>query len=348
MCACGCAEMTDSNVRNLRYVVYFVNIKKLSSADLNLLPVFQVLLEERNTGRAAAKLYLTQPAISRNLARLRTLFNDPLFTRTPKGLAPTPRAEALALQLQNTLLDINQMIEPPQFIPDQASNTFRLATTDYGAHVLLPSCIDRLRREAPGVNLEMVPWQESFTESLTTQNIDMATCAIDTAPAAVHGRGIGTDRFVCVVREGHPLTRAPLSLQRYAQADHALITMGGSPRTPIDTLLDSQGLTRRIALRVPHFVAALALIANNDLLLTIPYGLALKFASHYKLKLLTLPLEQPDFTYSIIWHERHIKDPAHMWFRQLMFEELTSTLQYIQSELSVTCSPALIKSADQP
>ena len=308
-----------------------MNINHLSSTDLNLLTVFQTLLEECNTTRAAHRLNLTQPAVSRSLSRLRVLFNDPLFTRTPKGLAPTPRANALALQLQHTLMDISQMIEPPEFVPAKASLTFRMATTDYGAHSLMPPVIERLRREAPGITLEMIPWQEHFTDNLDTLDIDIATCTISTAPSAVHGRGIGTDTFVCIVSESHPLASAELTLEAYANSDHALITMGGSPKSPIDYLLEAEGLKRRIALRVPHFVAALALVANTDLLLTVPYGLARSFADHYRLKILPLPLKQAEFTYSIIWHERHIKEQSHIWFRQMIFEELTKTLNTIQS-----------------
>lgn len=309
-----------------------LNLTNLSAIDLNLLPVFQVLLEERNVTRAAVRLNLTQPAISRNLARLRHLFNDPLFTRTPKGLAPTPRAEALSLHLQQSLQDLSQLIEPATFIPAEATNNFRLATTDYGAQVLLPSVIERMRVEAPQVNLEIIPWHESLLQQLDQQNIDIATCTVADVPAVIHGRAVGSDRFVCVVREDHPLIEEGLDLESYASHPHALITMGGTRKGVIDYLLDQQGLKRRIALRVPHFVAALALVAQSDLLLTVPYGLAKSCAAQYRLKILPFPMEQEDFTYSIIWHERHVKDPGHIWLRKLVLEQLTETLETIKSE----------------
>ncbi|MFT5721191.1 MAG: DNA-binding transcriptional LysR family regulator [Motiliproteus sp.] len=312
-----------------------MNLTSLCSTDLNLLPVFQVLLEERNVTRAAGRLNLTQPAISRNLARLRQLFNDPLFTRTPKGLAPTPRAQALALDLQQSLYNLSQLIEPATFIPAQATNTFRLATTDYGAQVLLPAVLRRLRVEAPQVNLEIIPWQESLLQQLDQQAIDLATCTVADVPAAIHGRGVGSDRFVCVVREGHPLIDQGLDLESYARNPHALITMGGSRKGAIDHLLEQQGLKRRIALRVPHFVAALALVAQSDLLLTVPYGLAKSCAAQYQLKILPFPMAQDDFTYSIIWHERHSKDPGHSWLRTLVFEQLTQTLKTLNSDFRV-------------
>ncbi|WP_428033451.1 LysR family transcriptional regulator [Amphritea sp.] len=304
-----------------------MNISHLSSADLNLLPVFQVLLEERSVTRAAGRLNLTQPAISRNLTRLRELFNDPLFTRTPKGLAPTPRAEALALQLHQSLQDLSQLISPATFNPATATQNFRLATTDYGTQVLLPPVLKRIRAEAPGVNLEIVPWHENLVQQLDHEDIDLSICAVEDAPAAIHGRGVGFDRFICVVREDHPLIERGLSLESYATYPHALITMGGARKGAIDYLLEERGLSRRIALRVPHFVAALAMISQTDLILTVPYGLAVSFAEQYKLKMLPFPMEQKGFTYSIIWHERHMKDPGHIWLRQLVFEELTKTLE---------------------
>ena len=311
-----------------------MSIARLSAADLNLLPVFQVLLEERNVTRAAGRLNLTQPAISRTLARLRQLFNDPLFTRTPKGLSPTPRAEALALQLYQSLYEISLLIEPPLFIPAEAHNTFRLATTDYGTQVLLPAVVSRLRREAPDVNLEIIPWQESLLHQLDQESIDLAICTVTDAPAAVHGRGVGDDKFVCVVSAANPLSSSGMDLHAYARQPHALITMGGARKGAIDYLLEEQGLARRIALRVPHFVAALSLVAESDLILTIPFGLAQSCAKHYQLKILPFPMEQSDFTYSIAWHERYVKDAAHIWLRQLVFEELTKTLHKLKTDFT--------------
>ncbi|WP_263078039.1 LysR family transcriptional regulator [Endozoicomonas sp. Mp262] len=312
-----------------------MGISELSATDLNLLPVLQVLLEERNVTRAAGRLNLTQPAISRNLARLRQLFNDPLFTRTPKGLKPTPRAEGIYLQLQRSLQDISQLIKPAHFVPETASNNFRLATTDYGAQVLLPSVMGRLNREAPGINLEIIPWHQQLLSELDQQNIDIATCSLTDAPASIHGRGIGQDKFVCVIRESHPLMKSGLDLESYAKYAHALITMGGERKGAIDYLLENAGLKRRVALRIPHFVAALALVAQTDLILTIPFGLAKSCAKHHGLVILPFPMEQKGFTYSIIWHERHMKDPAHIWFRQLMYEELTETICSLQEECLV-------------
>ncbi|WP_172806686.1 LysR family transcriptional regulator [Endozoicomonas arenosclerae] len=310
-------------------------VENLSSSDLNLLPVLQVLLEERSVTRAAGRLNLTQPAISRSLARLRKLFNDPLFTRTPQGLAPTPRAEAVALGLQQSLQDIVQLIEPPQFIPLESQHSFRLATTDYGAQVLLPEVVKRLSQEAPGVSLEIIPWRQQLLHELDAQSVDLATCTITDAPAVVHGRGVGQDKFVCVVRSSHPLVASGMDVRRYASHSHALITMGGERKGAVDYLLEEQGLTRNVVLRVPHFVAALALVANTDYILTVPYGLARSCASHYDLRILPFPLEQKPFTYSIIWHERYMKEPAHIWFRQLIYEELTRVIGELQEECCV-------------
>ncbi len=306
-------------------------VEKLSGTDLNLLPVLQVLLEERNVTRAAGRLNLSQPAVSRNLSRLRELFNDPLFTRSPKGLEPTPRAYSLGLQLQHSLRDLEQLIEPPVFIPENANNTFKIATTDYGTQVLLPGVVKRVREEAPGINLEITPWHAHLLTEMDQQQVDLAICALIDPPAMIHGRGIGQDQFVCVLREDHPLVASGLTLESYAAQPHALITMGGERKGAIDHLLEKEGLKRRIALRVPHFVAALTLVASSDLILTVPYGLAKSYAEHYQLAILPFPMPQDRFTYSIVWHERHIKDPAHIWFRQLMYEVLTEKIEELQA-----------------
>ena len=306
-------------------------LEQLSGSDLNLLPVLQVLLEECNVTRAAGRLNLTQPAISRSLARLRILFNDPLFTRTPKGLTPTPRALSLSNNLNNALHDISRIIEPQEFNPATATRSFRLATTDYGTQVLLPSAIRRLSQKTPNISLEVVPWHEHLINELDQQDIDLAISTVNDAPTSIHGRGIGMDRFVCVVSQSHPFATTGFDLHSYANCSHALITMGGERKGAIDYLLQNYGLKRHIALRVPHFVAALALVAQTDLVLTIPFGLARACADHYELTILPLPVEQECFTYSIIWHERHQKDSGHIWFRQLLYQELTQTIKQLQS-----------------
>ncbi len=307
-------------------------LEKLSTSDLNLLPVLQVLMEENNVTRAAGRLNLTQPAISRSLARLRVLFNDPLFTRTPKGLTPTPRAIALSSTLKNSLQDISRLIEPDIFTPKTAARNFRMATTDYGTQVLLPSVVRRLHIDAPGVNLEVVPWSENLVSEYDLQNIDVAVCTVTNTPMSIHGRGIGEDRFVCVIGRSHPMAETGFDLESYARSDHALITMGGTRKTVVDYLLQKQGFSRRIALRVPHFVAALALVADTSLVLTIPYGLARACARHYDLCIHPFPLKQKGFNYSVIWHERFQKDAGHIWFRQLLYQELTQTIRELQSE----------------
>ena len=309
-----------------------MSLEKLSDSDLNLLPVLQVLLEECNVTRAAGRLNLTQPAISRSLARLRILFNDPLFTRTPKGLTPTPRALSLNHNLHNALHDISRIIEPETFNPTTATRSFRLATTDYGTQVLLPSAIHHLSQKTPNISLEVVPWHEHLIHELDQQDIDLAISTVDDAPTAIHGRGIGMDHFVCVVSQYHPFAGKGFDLQSYANCSHALITMGGERKGAIDYLLEKHGLKRHIALRVPHFVAALALVAQTELVLTIPFGLAKACAGHYGLSILTLPAEQKSFTYSIIWHERYQKDSGHIWFRQLLYQELTQTIKQLQPD----------------
>ena len=184
------------------------------------------------------------------------------------------------------------------------------------------------------MDLEIIPWQENLLHQLDQESIDLAICTVTDAPAAVHGRGVGDDKFVCVVSAANPLSESGIDLQAYARQPHALITMGGARKGAIDYLLEEQGLARRIALRVPHFVAALSLVAQSDLILTIPFGLAQSCAQHYQLKILPFPLEQSGFTYSIVWHERYMKDAAHIWLRQLVFEELTQTLHKLKTDFT--------------
>lgn len=285
------------------------------------LVALNALLEERSVSRAARRLGVTQSAMSHALARLRERFDDPLFVRAGHGLVPTARAEAMAPRLSLGLSELERAVtEAEPWSPLSAKRSFRLDITDYGELLLLPPLLARLAREAPGVDLRVTRAGDG-SEALTRGDVELMVGVLGAGqPAGLRGRALFRDRFVCVMREGHPLADQPLTVERFAEARHALIAPRGTPGGIVDTALAKLGLERRVALTVPHFLAAPYIVAGSDLVLTLAERVARALAAHLPLLIVEPPLDLPTFTTSLFWHERLDLDPGHQWMRGLLVE----------------------------
>lgn len=293
----------------------------LGAVDLNLLVALDALLTERSTTRAAARLRLTQPALSRALGRLRRLFDDPLLVRGPRGLVPTQRAVELADPVRRVLAEIERVVaHTPRFDPASAQRTFRLAMIDFAEMVLLPPLLTRLAREAPAVDVDVRALYTGAYEALEQGQLDGAVGVfVDTPPAGISRRKLFDERFVCVARAGHPALARPLTLERYAALDHVVIVPRGlKDRGFADEALAKHGLARRITLRVPHFLVAPHVVASTDLVITLSERVARRFATLLPLVIVEPPLELPRFSVHLIWHERQQSDPANAWLREVL------------------------------
>jgi len=290
----------------------------LSEINLNLLHALGVLLEEANVTRAAARLGVTQSAMSHTLRQLRAHFDDRLLVRGPRGMLLTPRAEQLRGPLRRGLGELERVVSGEvSWDPATASRTFRLVLGDNVSVRLLPPLIERLRREAPRVDVDVRPLELRGGEArLESGEVDVLV-ALRVGGPGLRQRALLTDGFSCLARVGHPeLARAEdLTLDRYCALDHVLISPLGEDGSIVDTKLGLSGRQRRVALRVPHFLVAPMVVARSDLLLTAPTILAAELAAHYPLQLLPAPLELERFTLQIIWHERFDDDPGHRWLR---------------------------------
>jgi DNA-binding transcriptional LysR family regulator len=299
------------------YIV--MHVPHMASLDLNLALVLHALLAERSVSRAAKRLGLSQSATSHALARLRSSLEDPLFLRVPHGIVPTPRAEALAEPLAAGLALLEQsLVAPPRFEPKTHARRFRIAATDYVEFLLLPRFLGALASEAPGVDVWVRPYSDEALSALARGDVELVIGVVgpEAANAGLQQNQLISERLVCVVRQGHPLTRGRLTLARFAAAKHVLIAPRGRPGGPVDDALAARGLTRHIAVTVPHFLAAPHIIAETDLVMTMAERIAASFASVLPLKLLELPFDLPAVRGSMLWHERHTSDPAHTWLRQ--------------------------------
>jgi len=304
----------------------------LHRIDLNLLVALDALARERNVTKAAERAGVSQSAMSHTLRRLRELFDDPLLVRGRGGMVLTPRAEALAVPLRSGLVSLARTLaEPPAFEPERASRTFRIVSPDLFDALVLPTLLRRLGREAPSVDLAVVPMPKRLSDSLETGDVDLAIYPVllDPQPfeldtqvdAELQSRTLFRDSFRCFVRNDHPALagRRKLTLNAYTRLNHVLVSPGGDGPGVVDRVLDARGLQRRIALRVPHFATALEVIAQSDLVLTAPSSLS-RCSTASTLASRPAPLDIPEHAITMIWHPRFTEDPAHRWLRDVMVD----------------------------
>ncbi|HSO39615.1 MAG TPA: LysR family transcriptional regulator [Labilithrix sp.] len=294
----------------------------LEGLDLNLLVALRALLRERHVTRAATRIGLSQPAMSHALARLRALLGDPLLVRTASGMKPTARAEAMTEPLERALEDIGRMLaSPAPFDASRSTRRFRIATNDYIELVLLPSLLAGVWSEAPNVDIRVSNHQRGASEDLAEGRLDLAIGIIEQfgmpePPQGIRFQRIVSERFVCVVREGHPLVKKRLTLDEFVALPHALVSPRGDSGAVVDAALAKLGRRRRVALEVPHFLVAPHVVRETDLVLTLAGRLADRLAPMLGLRRLAPPLELPGFTMSMVWHERQHTDPSHVWMRK--------------------------------
>jgi len=292
-----------------------MNIKDI---DLNLLRLFDAVWRTRSVSRAAELLDLSQPAASQGLARLRALLGDALFVRSGGGVAPTPRADRLALAVQSALATLEEALnESEVFDPLQARKTSRVHLSDIGEARFLPELMALLRREAPGVRLEAAPLpHDEIAAALDSGRIDVAIGYLPTV-ADTQRVPLLSDRYIVLLREGHPFVArwrgqgAAASLQDLAALDFAAV------RTHSDTLriLQLLQLDGRLRLTVAHFLSLPATVRASDLGVLMPRSIAQGFVAHGGLEIIEPDFPLRDFTVSLHWSRRFENDPAQRWLR---------------------------------
>ncbi len=293
----------------------------LRGVDLNLLVVLDHLLEQAHVTRAADAAGMSQPAMSRALQRLRALLGDPLLARGRDGFVLTPRAAAARPTLKRLLHEIGGLIAQPTFSPAQATGLLTLAATDHQTIMLLPRLMARLSRQAPHLDVKVVPISPQTPDELARGAVDFAFGVAELAPPPhLRVETLYYDRFVTLLRRDHPAARN-WSLEAFAAADHVLVTVIDGGRGLMDDLLDQRGLTRRIALRLPHFYAAIRIVATSDYVVTLPATIARAFAPEFDLVLRESPIPRPPIEAIGIWADALDRDPRTLWLRRLVREE---------------------------
>jgi DNA-binding transcriptional LysR family regulator len=289
------------------------NLRRL---DLNLLVTLDVLLSEHNVTRAARRLNLSQPSVSVHLAKLRDIFGDPLLLPGPRGMKPTARAEELREPLRQALAALGRAVAPAQpFEPSTADHTWRVAATDYGESTILLPALAGLRAMAPGTRLAVLEMKPARIARQAEQGeIDLAFHTGEGSPPGMRRRTLFAERYVLVGRAGHPRLRRRPTLKQFCALEHVLVSAdGGGFHGVTDAALARAGLTRRVALSVPHFLFMVSVLQSTDMVAMLPARLV---RGNPALKVVEPPVEVPGYEMAMLWHERSHRDPAHQWLRE--------------------------------
>ncbi|MER0483440.1 LysR family transcriptional regulator [Streptomyces sp. Edi2] len=291
--------------------------------DANLAVALDALLAEQSVTRAAARLHTSPAAMSRTLARLRRILQDPLLVRAGQTMVPTPRAQALRDEAAAVVRRLGTLLTPGTGVdPATLRSTFTLQAADLIGAALAPGLMRLVRQEAPGVSLRFRPEEWEAGPALREGRIDLEVGAIDHVDPETQVEELVTLRMAAAVRPGHPLAEGVLTPERLAAAEHVVVSRRGRFTGPLDTALAERNLHRRVAVVLPSHLAAAALAARSDavcLLPTTPRGDApsplTDAATTLGLRLLDIPLPLPPVTIGMAWHPRHAADGGHHWLR---------------------------------
>lgn len=283
--------------------------------DLNLLITLNMLLAEHNVTRAAQRLNLSQPSVSVQLGKLRNILDDPLLLPGPRGMRPTARADELREPLRMALDVLAHALSPSSaFNPAQASNTWRVAASDYGESTLLLPALNGMRATAPRTRLavfELIP--ALIAKQMEQGEIDLAFQTSDNATSNLRRRILFTERYVLVGRAGHPHLKNHLTIDQFCELEQVIVSPdGGGFNSITDKMLADRGLSRRVVLSVPHFLYMRSVLVSTDLVGLLPSRLVRDTDG---LQMVAPPIDVPGFEMVMLWHERSHRDPAHRWLR---------------------------------
>ena len=286
--------------------------------DLNLLIVFDAVMQDRSVTRAGSRIGLSQPAMSHALNRLRHMLKDDLFIRTPEGMVPTPRAELLAQPLRNALSEMQLALEPAAFVPASSDRRFVLSLNNYAAVVIASPLVAAVSAAAPSVRLDLRPGGTlDVVEQLDRGDLDLTLGSMSSAGERFAAATLLEDSFVTVMRRGHPATRRKLSAAAFASLSHLEISSTREDTGFVDRWLAERGLVRNVALRASYLSAASVLV-QSDLVAVLSQRIAREFVRHHPLELHKPPYDSPRVRTAMVWHRRLDRHPAHRWLRDLI------------------------------
>lgn len=288
----------------------------MKNQELQLLYIFDAIMTERSVTRAADRLAMTQPAVSNAIARMRQIWNDPLFVRKGRNIEPTSYALSLWDQVSSPMYTLSNAVSATQFDPATAKRKFRIAATDVTVELIWRQLIELLEREAPGVDLHAVPYTPESSYSLLREaHVDLAVGLLTQHDHSLRSTWLYEGGYRLVMRADHPLAGRPITMEEFLQARHLLVSMSGDAHGFVDRYLDQKGLSRRIAATVNHFSTVPQILRESDLIVAIPELISQDCGFVDGLWMGDLPFEADPTSLYLIWHARHDRDPGIIWIR---------------------------------
>ncbi len=304
----------------------------LHGVDLNLLVALNILLKEKSVTQAADYLGITQPAMSNTLKRLRQQFDDPLLVRTSEGMKPTERAQALEPEVRELILHVERVVQPVQdFDPKESDKLFRIAASDYAESTLIPELLNYVRKEAPNITIDIMTSSDVSYQDVEQGHVDFVINRFDELPDSFHKSTLWRDSFTCMLWKENPIVDS-FDLDSYIGSQHVWVSktgmgvgVGVNPEDVqrlgwVDVTLNKIGKKRSIRVFTRHYQAAMSMVENKDLVLTIPSRAAGLHSGNPNLVFLPPPFEIPEIDLDMAWSGLLHHNPAHRWFRRTVAE----------------------------
>ncbi|MFD8500775.1 LysR family transcriptional regulator [Amycolatopsis sp. NPDC059657] len=284
--------------------------------DMNLVVALDALLRENSVTAAAEALHTSAPAMSRTLARLRRVLDDPLLVRAGRTLVPTPRAQELRPEVRALVERARAVFAPPQDLdPSTVERSFAIQTSDALLSMVAAPLIADLRRHAPGITLRFRPESMEDTPALREGTIDLELGVIDHTDPEILTESLSTSTMSGVVRASHPLAKGRVTARRFADADHVVVSRRGRTRGPIDDRLEDLGLSRRVVAVVPTYSASMFLARDTDVVCLAACRIGAEWIEALGLRTIEIPLDLPPVVVGMAWHPRNDADRVHRWLR---------------------------------
>ncbi len=298
----------------------------MANTDLNLLVIFDAIMQEQSITLAAERMSMTQPSVSNAVSRMRHIWGDPLFVKHGRGIRPTPYAENLWLEINEPLHRIRSANSPEQFDPSNLKTTFRIALTDWMADIFWLPLRQIIERQAPGINIHAVPYTVNGEALLLNADVDLVLDYFEGSSNKVQSQHLFDNHFVCAMRADHPLAVSELDIHSFSQAEHLLFSLSGEASASVDHILAKQNITRRIAMTVNHCYHIPKLLEHTDMITTIPLPLVLESVEQQRLIIKKLPFELPPAPISMTWHTRQHRNAQSKWLREIILSVLHDRL----------------------
>jgi DNA-binding transcriptional LysR family regulator len=317
--------------------------------DLELLLVFDEIFKTGNVTRAAHNLGLPQSSVSLALGKLRGHFNDQLFSRTAKGMVPTPRAQNAIGDVRRSIVALQHALaDQPVFDPAASARQFRICMTDISEIVLLPRMLNHLRGIAPGIHLEISRISPDTPAELAGGTVDLAVGFMPHLEAGFYQQKLFDQHFVCLAAQSHPRVGAALTVENLRQEGHVRVRTSGTGHAIVDKFLARAEIERNVVLNLPSFLGVASIVAQTELLAIVPLRYASVMAGSEAVRFLAIPVDLPGYQVKQHWHERYHADVSNRWLRQMVAalfasgDDAGSTASAIASATSATADTATV------